>query len=65
MSNFQIRMASDFILLSNVSYDYDDLVLKCETFRCECISGECVSLGCQAVSCADKCALNCALKNLS
>lgn len=53
MSNFQIRMASDFILLANVSYDYDDLVLKCETFRCGRISGECVSLGCQAVFCAD------------
>ena len=53
MSNFQIQMASDFILLSNVSYDYDYPVLKCETFRCERISEECMSLGCQTVLCAD------------
>lgn len=53
MSNFQIWMAGDFILLSNVFYDDGYWFYNVRPSGAEPISGECLSLSCQTVFCAD------------
>lgn len=53
MSNSQIWMASDFILLSNVFYDDDYWFYNVRPSGAAPISGEWMSLCRQSVFCAD------------